>query len=94
MNIIKNYHTHTYRCQHASGDVEDYCQAAVEQGLQVLGISDHTALPDDRWPNVRMAFSDLPDYTAAIDADLAISINSTSLNKSCLAQQLVRTERS
>lgn len=33
-------------------------------------------------------------HTAAIDADLAISINSTSLNKSCLAQQLVRTERS
>ena len=50
MTITKNYHTHTYRCQHASGDVEDYCEAAVEQGLQVLGISDHTALPDDRWP--------------------------------------------
>lgn len=67
-NITKNYHTHTYRCQHASGDVKDYCEAAVEQGLQVLGISDHTALPDDRWPHVRMAFSELPNYTATIDA--------------------------
>ncbi len=68
MTITKNYHTHTYRCQHASGDINDYCQTAVEQGLQVLGISDHTALPDDRWPHVRMSFSELPDYTAAIDA--------------------------
>jgi len=64
----ENYHTHTFRCQHASGDVGEYCQAAVEQGLKVLGISDHTALPDDRWPLVRMSMTQLPEYCAAIDA--------------------------
>lgn len=68
MKITKNYHTHTYRCKHASEDVKDYCHAAVEQGLQVLGISDHTALPDDRWPNIRMSYSELPEYSASIDA--------------------------
>lgn len=68
MTITKNYHTHTYRCKHASDDVEDYARAAVEQGLQVLGISDHTALPDDRWPHVRMSFSELADYSATIDS--------------------------
>ena len=23
-----NHHTHTYRCKHATGDVDDYCRAA------------------------------------------------------------------
>ena len=68
MSLTKNYHTHTYRCKHATGDVPDYCQAAVEQGLTVLGISDHAALPDDRWPGVRMSMLELPEYCGAIDA--------------------------
>lgn len=67
MSINKNYHTHTYRCKHATHDVEDYCHAAIEQGLTVLGISDHTALPDDRWPQIRMPVKELPQYIAAID---------------------------
>ena len=67
MKITKNYHTHTYRCKHATEDVSEYCQAALDQGLQVLGISDHTALPDDRWPNIRMPVAELPNYINAID---------------------------
>ncbi len=63
----KNYHTHTYRCKHATQDVMSYCQSAVDQGLQVLGISDHTALPDNRWPHIRMNINELPDYCASID---------------------------
>ena len=65
--VVKNYHTHTWRCKHASGDVDDYCRAAVEQGLSVLGLSDHAALPDDRWPGVRMNFDELSSYCHAID---------------------------
>jgi histidinol-phosphatase (PHP family) len=65
--ISKNYHTHTYRCQHASGDVDDYCRAAVEQGLSVLGISDHSALPDNQWPGIRMDIAELPRYCRAVD---------------------------
>ena len=38
MNVVKNYHTHTFRCGHASGDVDDYCVAAKEHELQVLGM--------------------------------------------------------
>ena len=37
-----NYHTHTYRCQHGKGDVEDYIQYALANGLTILGLSDHT----------------------------------------------------
>ncbi len=61
-----NLHTHTYRCKHAQGDVDDYCRAATEAGLTTLGISDHTALPDDRWPDERMAYADLPAYMDCI----------------------------
>lgn len=66
--IRRNYHTHTYRCLHAKGDVLDYCQAARREGLLVLGISDHTPLPDNRWKHVRMEINELPEYSRAIDA--------------------------
>ena len=62
LSLKTNLHSHTYRCKHANGDVDDYCQAAVTAGLTTLGISDHTALPDDRWLPVRMSYDELPDY--------------------------------
>jgi len=67
MTITKNYHTHTWRCKHATQDVSAYCQAALDCGLTVLGISDHTALPDNRWPHIRMDIDELPAYCDAVD---------------------------
>ncbi len=64
---MKNYHTHTFRCNHAEGDVSDYARSAVRKGLKVLGITDHTALPDNRWLFMRMAISALPTYVRAIE---------------------------
>ncbi len=63
-----NFHTHTYRCNHATGEVIDYARAAFNQGSNALGISDHAALPDNRWPEVRMPFDQLNDYEAAIES--------------------------
>ena len=62
-----NFHTHTYRCKHAKGDVSDYCEAALEMGMKTLGFSDHSALPDDRWIRVRMSYAELNDYVVAVD---------------------------
>jgi len=59
-------HTHTYRCQHASGDAPDYARIAAAGGCQVLGISDHTPLPDGRWPDVRMRLDEIDGYETAI----------------------------
>lgn len=36
-----NYHTHTYRCGHAIGSDEEYVEAAIKSGYQILGFSDH-----------------------------------------------------
>ena len=64
---MRDYHTHTFRCKHAQGDVEDYAQYAVEHDLDVLGVSDHTALPDNWIPEIRMDIGELPDYVVAIE---------------------------
>ncbi len=38
---MKNYHTHTKRCHHATGKDEDYVKAAIKAGYTELGFSDH-----------------------------------------------------
>jgi histidinol-phosphatase (PHP family) len=65
--MICNYHTHTYRCKHALGDVDDYVEAAIEFNADCLGISDHTPLPDNRWLGVRMHMDELQAYSDSID---------------------------
>ena len=39
--MTANYHTHTYLCQHARGEMEQYVKTAIANGLQILGFSDH-----------------------------------------------------
>jgi histidinol-phosphatase (PHP family) len=70
---MNNYHTHTYRCRHASGDVADYVAAAREAGLGELGFSDHCPFYDNRWPENRMPMRELQDYLDAMDAAKAAS---------------------
>ncbi len=36
-----NYHTHTYRCLHATGSDREYVENAIMGGMEVLGFSDH-----------------------------------------------------
>lgn len=64
---LENLHTHTWRCGHASGDVEDYCEAALKRGFGVLGFSDHTPLPEGRWPRIRMSLNSYPDYIRRVE---------------------------
>ena len=39
-----NYHTHTARCQHASGTERDYIEAALAAGITKIGFSEHIPL--------------------------------------------------
>ncbi len=39
--MIYNYHTHTYKCGHASGRIEDYIKRAIKCGIKYMGFSDH-----------------------------------------------------
>lgn len=66
--MISNYHTHTYRCRHASDTEEEYILRAVEGGFQHLGFSDHTPywFDGDYYSYFRMYPEQLPDYVDTI----------------------------
>lgn len=42
-----NYHTHTYRCGHATGNEEEYILFAIENGIKYMGFADHFPLKFD-----------------------------------------------
>lgn len=69
-----NYHTHTYRCKHAIGDIQDYIKEAEIGKLEVLGFSDHCPFPGDTertWFDVRMSEKEAPEYIDLINKEQA-----------------------
>lgn len=68
--MIANYHTHTWRCNHAEGTEEEYIQAAMERGLQILGFSDHAPylFPAGYYSTFRMRPTALEDYCATVQS--------------------------
>ncbi|MGN0460110.1 MAG: histidinol-phosphatase [Ruminococcus sp.] len=63
--MMYNLHTHTYRCNHASGADRAYVEYAIKAGIKVLGISDHCPqfFPDtDYYSNFRMKPELARDY--------------------------------
>ena len=65
---VPDYHMHTPRCNHATGSVADYAEAALRIGLTEIGMSDHSPMPggfDAAW---RMDRSELPDYLAEVES--------------------------
>lgn len=61
-----NYHTHTARCGHATGEDEQYVLAAIEAGFEVLGFSDHVPFEGIHAPRDRMDFDQLEGYAQSI----------------------------
>ncbi|MDD4219872.1 MAG: histidinol-phosphatase [Sphaerochaetaceae bacterium] len=57
-----NLHTHSWYCGHGVGELSEYVIAAEQQGLDVLGFSEHCPLPDHRWSSSRMEFDLLESY--------------------------------
>lgn len=66
--MIANYHSHTPRCNHASGDEDAYVRNALARGLQVFGFSDHTPqfFPGDYYSRMRMRPEQLEDYCRTV----------------------------
>ncbi|MBI2213507.1 MAG: histidinol-phosphatase HisJ family protein [Acidobacteria bacterium] len=38
---VTDYHTHTFRCGHATGTMRDYVEAAIRAGITDVGLTDH-----------------------------------------------------
>jgi len=65
--IFFDYHSHHYRCGHASGTMRDYIDRAIAMGMRSFGVSDHGpayffAGIDHALPGTQMAVSELPAY--------------------------------
>ena len=63
-----NLHTHTWRCNHASGSEKQYVENALKAGMEVLGFADHTPypFPQGYYSHFRMKPEQLPDYVETI----------------------------
>ncbi len=66
-NIIKNYHTHTYRCGHAKNyQDEEYVKSAINNNIKILGFSDHAPFKNIIHKGMRMDFNEFDDYLTSI----------------------------
>lgn len=68
--MLANYHTHTYRCGHASGKDEEYIKKAIAEGLKILGFSDHAPYiyPNGYVSFYKMQPEDAHDYYTSLYA--------------------------
>jgi len=71
MKMIMNLHTHTVRCNHASGTEREYIENAIAGGLKTLGFADHAPYPfkGDYYSAFRMRIEQMDDY---VDTLLAL----------------------
>lgn len=65
--MLVDYHTHHYRCGHASGNMEDYVEAALRAGLSEVGLSDHSPIyhlgsDPHPFPGTAMSHHEFPMY--------------------------------
>ena len=69
-NFDYNYHTHTKRCHHATGEDEEYILCAIENGVKHLGFSDHLPFlsKDGKSSLFRVAYSQGQEYYDTINA--------------------------
>lgn len=66
--MLANYHTHTWRCNHATGTEEEYVLNAIARGMKTLGFSDHTPylFPNGYSSHFRMRPEQLSDYVQTV----------------------------
>jgi histidinol-phosphatase (PHP family) len=65
-----NYHTHTTRCNHASGTEREYIETAIARGLDTLGFSDHSPyfFDGDYYSSFRMKREQVEEYVSTLCA--------------------------
>lgn len=68
--MTANYHTHTTRCHHASGSEREYIERALQNGLMVLGFSDHVPMPfpDGHQSGYRVRLEETENYWETLTA--------------------------
>ena len=62
-----SYHTHTKRCKHGKGNVNDFVNFAIANNFEVIGFTDHVPFKDNRMDFCRMFYSELDEYISEIN---------------------------
>lgn len=62
-----DYHIHTKLCGHATGEMEQYVERAIEIDLSEIGFSDHLPFVDFERPGIAMKLSQLPLYVQKVE---------------------------
>lgn len=64
-----NYHTHTKRCGHASGEDKEYVESAIQAGLEILGFSDHCpwVYENGYRSGIRMTPAEIDGYFSSLE---------------------------
>ena len=63
---MRDYHLHTTLCKHASGEMEEYVEAAIERGITEISFTEHAPLPEGEDPDHRMAPEEVEFYLEQI----------------------------
>lgn len=58
--MIADLHNHTPLCNHAEGEIFEYIEKAIENGIKYFGFSDHAPMDFD--PKYRMSFEQMGKY--------------------------------
>ena len=68
--MTANFHTHTFRCNHAKGTDREYVEKAIEFGIYELGFSDHMPqlYPDRKYKHFQMKLSEVSEYFESLTA--------------------------
>ncbi|WP_018393583.1 MULTISPECIES: histidinol-phosphatase [Bacillaceae] len=65
-----DFHTHHDRCGHAAGNIREYIEAAIDYGLDMIGISDHSPYffseEDHLYPGIAMAKTQFSEYVSEV----------------------------
>lgn len=63
-----NYHTHTWRCSHATGEEEEYIKRAIKYGIKYMGFSEHApfVFPDGYESGYRVQMTRAQEYIDTI----------------------------
>ena len=65
--ILYESHMHTPLCKHASGDPEEYAEAARHRGLKGIIVTCHNPTNDGWSPATRMDLDEFEDYLALVE---------------------------
>ncbi|HOT46406.1 MAG TPA: histidinol-phosphatase HisJ family protein [Spirochaetota bacterium] len=62
-----DYHTHTARCGHAYGTVEEYIESALSRKIREIGFSDHAPMPEAEREGYTMSAAEVEPYIASLE---------------------------